>query len=100
MTAIGELLDAAVRYHQVSDLEQAERLYQEIIRSNSHHADAHHLLGLLRHQTGHNDEAVALIRRAIDLNPSAAVFHFNLGTILKDARQWIDAAECYRRALS
>ena len=41
--------------------------------------DALHLLGLLASQTGRHEEAARLLERAVELNPSQAIYHGNLG---------------------
>ena len=87
MATIVELFDQALRIHQSGDLEQAERLYREILRVAPAHADAHHLLGLLAHQTGHHQAAIPLIQEAIALNPPAAVYHSNLGAVYQAVGQ-------------
>ena len=83
MPTIAELFDLAVHHHQSGNLHEAEALYRQILQADLGHADAHHLLGLLAHQTGHHEAAIPLIRQAIALNPTAAAFHSNLGTVLQ-----------------
>ena len=63
------------------------------------HADALHLLGFLEHQTGNSTGAVALIRQAITLNPTAAACHSNLGIVLMDQGRLAEAVASYGEAL-
>ena len=42
----------AVRLHQAGDLDAAARLYEWVLDDDRSHADALHLLGMLRHQQG------------------------------------------------
>jgi len=41
------------------------------------------LFGYIRTQLGHLDEAVQLMRQAIELSPDAAEYHYELGRVLK-----------------
>ncbi len=50
MPAVTESLQKALKHHEAGELEQAETLYQEIIRVDPGHADALHLLGVAAHQ--------------------------------------------------
>jgi tetratricopeptide (TPR) repeat protein len=73
------LLAEAVRYHRHGRLGQAAALYQRILKADPHHADALHLLGLVRHQGGDQGPAVELIARAIAVDPRKAAYHNSLG---------------------
>ena len=66
-SSLNAKLEAAIAHHQAGRLQEAERLYKEIIRANPEHADAIHLLGVIAHQAGHQQTAVDLISEAIDL---------------------------------
>ena len=71
MNTIAELFQRAVQFHRGGNLGQAEPLYRQVLQADPTHAEAHHLLGLLAHQTGHHEPAIALLRQAIALNPAA-----------------------------
>ncbi|MCH7988195.1 MAG: tetratricopeptide repeat protein, partial [Planctomycetes bacterium] len=45
-------LQNALKHHQAGKIEQAEALYREILRFDSQHADALHLLGVAVYQQG------------------------------------------------
>jgi protein O-GlcNAc transferase len=97
---IQALFAAAMRHHQAGRLVDAERLYDEILGRDPHHADALHLLGVLAHQTGHQDTAVTFIGRAIAQNARVPAFHNNLGNALKAQGRLDKADASYQRALS
>ena len=59
-----------------------------------------HFLGVIARQTGRNDLAVDLIRRAIAINPNYAEAHSNLGVALKSNGQLDEAIAAYRLPLS
>jgi predicted TPR repeat methyltransferase len=78
---IDEALRLAVQLHQQRMLDAAETLYRRILEAAPEHPDALHFLGMLRHERGSSEEAVALIERAIGHVPAFAGFHNNLGNI-------------------
>jgi tetratricopeptide (TPR) repeat protein len=98
--APAHLLAQAIQHHQQGDLAAAERLYRQVLLLQPHQPDALHLLGLILHLRGQSDEAVALVRRALDRAPRAAAMHANLGLILRDQRRLDEAEASLRRALA
>ena len=86
-------------HHQAGRLNEAERLYLQILKIDPGHADALHLLGVLAHQVGRNDLAVDLIGRAIAQNGRVPAFHNNLGNALKAQGKLQEAAASYAGAL-
>ena len=99
MANIAALFKQALVHHQGGEYQQAEALYLEILRTDPHHAESLHLLGLLRHQAGHSEAGVALIRQAIALIPRGAIFHSNLGIVLIDLRRLDEAVQCFQEAV-
>jgi tetratricopeptide (TPR) repeat protein len=89
----------AFRLHQAGELSGAARLYQAVLDRAPDHADALHLLGVLRHQQGRSDAAVTLIGKAVAVRPGAAVFHANLAEAYRALGQFERAAGCCRTAL-
>jgi tetratricopeptide (TPR) repeat protein len=92
-------LRTALGHHQRGALEPAARLYQQILDADPEHADALHLLGVLRHQQGDHAQAVETIRRAIALRPSVPAFHANLAEAYRARGQFDRAAGSCRMAL-
>ncbi|HUN39792.1 MAG TPA: tetratricopeptide repeat protein [Acetobacteraceae bacterium] len=96
---IQQLFDRALQYHTNGRLAEAEALYRRILATDSCHADALHLLGVIGHQVGRNDAAVALIGKAIDIDGSVAAYHSNRGNALKDLGRLQEAVASYDAAL-
>jgi protein O-GlcNAc transferase len=71
----------AVRHHQAGRLNEAERLYREVLQADPRHADALHFLGVLAHQAGRNDVAVDLIDKAIAQNSRVPAFTTTSATL-------------------
>ena len=69
--------------HQNGDLQSAQKLYEQVLSINNLHFDALHLLGVLAQQVGQPRHAVALIYKAIQINPNISLVHNNLGLALQ-----------------
>jgi tetratricopeptide (TPR) repeat protein len=91
--------DAMAR-HQGGQLDQAQGLYEDILRDEPEHADALHMLGLVAHQQGRNEDARRLIADAIKADEGNAFFHNNLGEVMRMLGETEDAARCYRAAIA
>jgi tetratricopeptide (TPR) repeat protein len=97
--SLAGLLRTAMEHHQAGRLPEAEAIYRRILQTAPNHADALHLLGLIRHQTGQFEAAVDLIGKAISAKPVAPMY-YNLGVSLQALGNLEAAADNYRRALS
>ncbi len=99
MISIPKTLQSAVAHHQAGRLDQAERLYRQILAVVPKHPESLHLLGVIAHQVGRNDIAVELIGQAIAVNPRVAAFHSDLGEAFRALGRLDDAIGRYRQAL-
>ena len=64
------------------------------------HPDALHYAGVLAHQQGRSDEAVALIERSLALAPDRADCYSNLGIIFQSTGRLEAAIDAYQRAIA
>lgn len=96
---IQELSRKAVVLHQRGELAEAEQVYRKILTMDPLHSDSLHLLGVLAHQVGRDDVAIALIQQAIAIDKNQASYHSNLGTALHALGNLSEAAVSYRNAL-
>src|SRR5215467_11210033 len=97
--AAAGLLAAGLANHQSGRLVEAEACYQQVLAVHPDHADANNLLGVMATQTGRQDLAVDLIRRALRQNERSAVYLGNLGTALKRLGRLDEAVDTYRRVV-
>ena len=81
---VQQAIDLAVQHHSAGDLTQAESIYQQILEADPDQPQALHLLGVIAHQRGENEQAVTLIEKAIALNPEFVEAHSNLGLALQE----------------
>lgn len=98
-TSIAQALNNAVGHHQAGRLDEAARIYEQILATTPHCADAHHLLGLVDATRGSRDLAVERIGRAIQLAPATAVYHANLAKLFKESGKLKEAEASYREAI-
>ena len=93
-------LQTALQLHQQGRIDEAIKIYEAIIGIDPGHADALHLLGVARHQTGESEVGVGLIRKAISRSRKRPEFHSNLGQALEAVGRPTEAETAYRRALA
>jgi len=98
--AVETKLRDAMAHHQGGDLDQAQGLYEDILRHKPDHAEALHMLGLVAHQQGRNEDARNFIAAAIAADDQNAFFHNNLGEVLRVLGEAEEAARCYRAAIA
>ncbi len=100
------LIEDALSHHRAGRLDQAERLYRQILGAEKDNLDALQLLGALACDTGRAAEAVSLLERAETLIrkretlPEHAALYINLGIALGAAGRHQDAVATYRRGLT
>ena len=95
-----QAMDLAVEHHEAGRLQQAERIYQQILQANPKQPVALHLLGVIAHQVGENDIAVDWFTKALAVRPGYAEAHYNLGNALRGLGELDAAAKSFRQALS
>ncbi|KZD21721.1 tetratricopeptide repeat protein [Tardiphaga robiniae] len=93
------LLMQAQQVHQRGDIEQARGFYKQVLKKHPNHFDALHLLGVCEHQTGNQDSAERLVRRAIMLDSASAAAYSNMSAILSAQLRFADALDFADRAL-
>jgi tetratricopeptide (TPR) repeat protein len=89
----------AVHYHRVGRLDEAERLYREILAAIPHHADSLHLLGVLALDAGKVGEALELIDQALEISPCHVAARMSLGNALLRSNRVADAVTAYERVV-
>jgi predicted TPR repeat methyltransferase len=89
----------AIRRHQEGRIEDAAKVYRQVLAQQPKHGDALHFLGVAEHQMGRSDSALGYINRAIEVLPEHPDVHNNRGNILKQLGRIDEAESAYRRAI-
>jgi Tfp pilus assembly protein PilF len=71
--------------YQAEDYVQARALYQNVLRTDSHNADALLALGLIAQHDGQNDIAARYLREALTVDPKNATAQSQLALLQADA---------------
>ncbi len=95
---IDALLDAAIESHEARDLDTAERLYRDILSADPEHSETLNLLGLIQQDRGKVDESIALISRAIEIEPDFPEALANLARAFSFRGEPRNAADAAREA--
>ena len=94
-----EMFVEALAHHKAGRLAEAERLYRLILAADSRHSDSLHMLGMIAHQRGRNEDAIDLIDQAIAIVGTAPSYHYNFGVVLAELGRFDDAVAAYDAAL-
>src|SRR4026207_694698 len=78
-----EAVSFAVILQKNEQLAEAHELFRRILETAPDHPRALHYAGVLTHQQGRSDEALALIERSLALAPEQADWYSNRGIVLQ-----------------
>ena len=90
----------ALQLHQAGRVDEAERIYREVLAAIPGHAIASHYLGMAAWHRGDPVEGERLMRASIAADASIADFHNNLGLLLRDTGRAAEALDCFARTLA
>jgi predicted O-linked N-acetylglucosamine transferase (SPINDLY family) len=85
--------------HQAGQIDDAERLYRELLTHTPEHATARHYLGVCHYQRGQLPEAAIEISRALRSNPAEPMALNNLGLVYKAQGDNAAAGQCFTHAI-
>ncbi|PPT05836.1 hypothetical protein CKA32_004905 [Geitlerinema sp. FC II] len=97
--ALTHLIQTARQFHRAGYLQQAEKLYRQLLDREPNHPDGLQGLGTLAYQQRQFDRAIAFLQQAIDRSPDNSSYHHNLGAAYQAQQNIAEAAACYRRAI-
>jgi tetratricopeptide (TPR) repeat protein len=98
--AAQQAYDTAVALHRLGQLRGAAQAYRTLLQAYPDHIGALHYLGVIAAQQGELDEAIRLIRRAIELDSNSAAAHNDLGVALAAHGRLEDAIAQYEQAVA
>jgi tetratricopeptide (TPR) repeat protein len=94
-----EQLQKALELHRKRAWSDAKELYERILEAQPENYDALQLLGVLGSETKNYEASVALIAKAIAINPGQATVHSNLGFALKALGRFAESVQSYLNAI-
>ena len=93
-----ETLQRALALHKQGKLQQAAKLYNQIIRVAPDDYQTLHFAGVLNFQQGQPEKADELLRRALAANPNYIEALSSRGIVLREMKRLEEALACYDRA--
>jgi Tfp pilus assembly protein PilF len=99
MPELDELLNQGLAHHQAGRLQEAERLYHEVLQADPKHVEALHLMGLVHHKKGNAGAALKNLREALAIRPDSDVIWANLGAVYCALDRHVEAADAASHAI-
>jgi FkbM family methyltransferase len=100
MPTTDNTLNNAWKIHQAGQVQEAERIYRQVLTQNPKNASAWCYLGIALHDQERYDDAVAVYHRAIALNPKFPVCYNNLGNTYRLQRRLSEAVAAFDKAIA
>ena len=97
--AENETFQRAMSSLQTGDVQMAERLLKDVLRSHPKHVAALNLLGITLMRLGKFGEAELRLRQALELAPASDATLYNYGIVLKTLNRPVEAVERFSQAL-
>lgn len=97
---LDEAVTLAIMLQRDQQLAEAQEMYRRVFAEAPNHPRALHYAGVLAHQQGRRDEAIALIERSLALVPDQADWYSNLGIVRQSDGQLDVAIDAYNRAIA
>jgi predicted TPR repeat methyltransferase len=94
------LMRTAASLHQTGRLDEAEQLYQQVLRANPRDLDAIYSLGIIHLQSGRLEEAQARLADALKIRPRFPEALCSRGIALMQLRRREEALACFDQALA
>jgi predicted TPR repeat methyltransferase len=97
---LDEAVAVAIILQKSEQLVAAGEVFRRVLEIEPDHPRALHYAGVLAHQQGRNEEALALIERSVALMPDQADWYSNLGIVFQSEQRLAPAICSYRRAIA
>ena len=95
---IKQALQKAMNAHKEGKLQYAESLYRLILQSHPFHADANHNLGVLAMSVNKHQDALPLLKTALEANPKIEQFWLSYIDALIKAEEFDNAKQILHQA--
>jgi predicted TPR repeat methyltransferase len=97
---LDEAVAIAIEMQKSEQWEAASDLYRRVLDVAPDYANALHFSGVLAHQMGRSEEAVALIEKSLELEAGRADWYSNLGIVYRDRLEMDKAAAALQQAIA
>ena len=97
---LADVFARAAQSHREGRLEEAGKLYRQILADDPRHADSLDRLGVIAYQKGQHGQAESLLRKAIAQNAKIAGYHSHLSLALDAQGRLDEALVCCRTAIA
>ncbi len=94
------LMALAAEHQKEGRIEEAERIYRQVLRQSPRNVDAMRLLALIAVKIDHADDAENLLEHAISIAPDFLLAILDLGRLRKDQDRYGEALECFDSAIA
>lgn len=96
---LAALVGKALESHRGCHFAEAEAIYRQVLAVDPKNADALHLLGCLFDEMGRPDEAIDFLTQAVNCNPLAYPYFYNLANMLAKQDRLCEAVSHYGTAI-
>ena len=96
---IKHAFNLAIQYHQKNNLDEAKKIYLQILKINPNHVNAHNNLGAAYKQLGEIEKAKSCFEKVIQLNPNDIDGHNNLGLLLFELKEIQKAKSFFEKTI-
>jgi predicted O-linked N-acetylglucosamine transferase (SPINDLY family) len=97
---INNLLEKGIFLHKKNSLDEAKKIYIEIIEIEKENFQAMHLLGVIFFQQKDYDQGIQFIEKSLEINNKNYSALNNLGNIFLELKKYPEAIEKYKKALN
>src|SRR5262245_50639480 len=97
---LDEAVSFAILLQKNEQFVEAHEVYRRVLEAAPDHPRALHYAGVLAHQQGRNEEALALIEQSLGLVPDQADWYSNRGIVLQSDDRLEPAIDSYQRAIA
>src|SRR5688572_16140842 len=97
---VPQAMELALECLRNGHFDDGEEVCRKILAVAPEHPDAMHYAGVLAHENGRSEEALALIERSIALAPGQPDWYSNLGVVRQARGDLEGAIAAYRQAIA
>tara|TARA_B100000686_G_C16760758_1_gene958506 strand:+ start:153 stop:2270 length:2118 start_codon:yes stop_codon:yes gene_type:complete len=97
--SLEELFNSAINFHARGKINEAKKVYEEVLKSYPNHFLTLANLGIVFSQIRDFDKAKELFNKVIKINPNYAEAHNNLGNVFFELLEFDKALDSYKEAV-